>query len=147
MATFLMLNGLFRCFSKLTTMMFSSRTFHLLCLLAILAGAASTTTIVYGVADDSSVARKQRFDLEQLGLSLQFLVEAMSICVAGGLVGIALGSSAASLLASFAGWSTPLSVSAIALAFGFSAGIGLLFGMLPARKAAKLDPIAALRYE
>jgi len=50
-------------------------------------------------------------------------------------------------MASLAGWSTPLSFSAIAIAFGFSAGVGLLFGLLPARKAASLDPIEALRFE
>jgi len=78
---------------------------------------------------------------------LQFLVEAMSLCIVGGLVGIALGASAATLLASILGWSTPLSVSAVSIAFGFSAGVGLIFGLLPARKAASLDPIAALRFE
>jgi len=78
---------------------------------------------------------------------LQFLIEAMSLCIAGGIVGITLGATAASMLASMAGWSTPLSVSAVLIAFGFSASVGLLFGLLPARKAARLDPIAALRYD
>jgi putative ABC transport system permease protein len=78
---------------------------------------------------------------------LQFLIEAMMLCITGGVIGIALGASAATLMASLAGWSTPLSFSAIAIAFGFSAGVGLLFGLLPARKAASLDPIEALRYE
>ena len=80
-------------------------------------------------------------------IMLQFLVEAMALCITGGLLGIALGATAANLLASLAGWSTPLSVQAVAIAFGFSAAVGLIFGMLPARKAARLDPIAALRYE
>ena len=82
-----------------------------------------------------------------MNILLQFLIEAMALCIVGGLIGIALGASAASILASLAGWSTPLSFSAVAIAFFFSAGIGLIFGLLPARKAASLDPIEALRYE
>ncbi len=78
---------------------------------------------------------------------LQFLIEAMTLCLVGGSLGIALGAGAASLMASLAGWSTPISLAAVLLAFGFSAGVGLVFGLLPARKAAGLDPIAALRYE
>ena len=71
----------------------------------------------------------------------------MTLCIVGGLVGLALGASAATLLASLAGWSTPLDLTAVAIAFGFSAGVGLVFGLLPARKAARLDPIEALRFE
>jgi len=78
---------------------------------------------------------------------LQFLIEAITLCIAGGILGIALGSGAASLLASVLGWSTPLSASAVSIAFGFSAVVGLCVVLLPARKAASLDPIAALRYE
>jgi len=78
---------------------------------------------------------------------LQFLIEAIALCVTGGAIGIALGTAAANLMASFAGWSTPLTAGTIIGAFGFSASIGLIFGLLPARKAAALDPIEALRYE
>ena len=67
--------------------------------------------------------------------------------LATGSLGLTLGATAASLLASLLGWSTPLSTEAVAIAFGFSAGIGLIFGMLPARKAARLNPIEALRFE
>jgi putative ABC transport system permease protein len=83
----------------------------------------------------------------KMNILLQFLVEAMILCIVGGLIGIALGATAATLLASLAGWSTPLSVSAVIIAFCFSAGVGLIFGLLPARKAASLDPIEALRFE
>ena len=77
----------------------------------------------------------------------QFLVESVTLCVLGGLVGMALGAGAAGLLAKLAGWSTFVTWESLALAFGFSAGVGLLFGLWPARRAAQLDPIEALRYE
>jgi putative ABC transport system permease protein len=78
---------------------------------------------------------------------VQFLVEAMGLCIVGGLIGIILGASVASLLAEFAGWKISISMAAVAIAFFFSAGVGLFFGLWPARKAANLDPIEALRYE
>jgi len=78
---------------------------------------------------------------------LQFLIEAVVISVAGGLLGIALGIGASYAVSSIAGWKTIISSWAIVAAFGFSVMIGLFFGIYPARKAALLDPIDALRYE
>jgi putative ABC transport system permease protein len=78
---------------------------------------------------------------------LQFLVEALTLCFLGGVVGIALGAGASAALARLNGWSTLISPAAIALAVGFSIGVGLFFGVWPARRAARLDPIQALRYE
>jgi len=78
---------------------------------------------------------------------LQFLIEAVVISVAGGLLGIALGIGASYAVSSLAGWKTIISSVAIVAAFGFSVMIGLFFGIYPARKAALLDPIDALRYE
>jgi putative ABC transport system permease protein len=78
---------------------------------------------------------------------LQFLIEALTICVLGGLVGILAGASASLLLSRLAGWNTRLSIEAMALAFLFSIAVGLFFGIVPARRAASLNPIAALRYE
>lgn len=78
---------------------------------------------------------------------LQFLIEAVVISVAGGLLGIALGIGASYAVSSIAGWKTIISSIAIVAAFGFSVMIGLFFGIYPARKAALLDPIDALRYE
>ncbi len=78
---------------------------------------------------------------------LQFLIEAIVIGVTGGLIGIGLGIAAAYAISAIAGWNTAISSGSILMAFGFSVAIGLFFGIYPARKAALLDPIDALRYE
>ncbi len=78
---------------------------------------------------------------------LQFLVEAMVLCLVGGVLGILTGWAGAFALARFAGWNTLVSPEAVALAFAFSATVGLGFGLWPARRAAFLTPIDALRYE
>jgi putative ABC transport system permease protein len=78
---------------------------------------------------------------------LQFLIEAVVLCLLGGLVGVLLGSGAAITLSNLAEWNTEISPASILLAFGFSALVGVLFGVWPARRAASLDPIVALRYE
>ena len=80
-------------------------------------------------------------------IMLQFLVEALALCLIGGLIGIALGTGAAMVLSRWMQWNTLISPEAVAVAFGFSALVGLFFGMWPARRAALLDPIVALRYE
>ena len=77
----------------------------------------------------------------------QFLIEAVTLSIAGGIVGIAAGVAASSLISYFAKWSTVVSPAAIAMAFVFSALVGVFFGYYPALKAARLDPIVALRYE
>ena len=78
---------------------------------------------------------------------LQFLVEALALCLMGGVLGILLGAGAAVALSRFMQWNTLVSPEAVAVAFGFSALVGLFFGIWPARRAARLDPITALRYE
>jgi putative ABC transport system permease protein len=78
---------------------------------------------------------------------LQFLVEALVLCLVGGVLGIGLGAVAGLALQRFAGWNATIVPEAVALAFLFSASVGLFFGIWPARRAAALDPIVALRYE
>jgi putative ABC transport system permease protein len=77
----------------------------------------------------------------------QFLIEAIVLSLIGGAVGIALGLGASSTIANTLGWPVLVSSKAIVVAAVFSAAIGIFFGFYPARKAARLDPIDALRYE
>jgi putative ABC transport system permease protein len=78
---------------------------------------------------------------------LQFLLEAMALSIVGGILGVALGLLIPSLVSKFAGLPTEVSTSSVLLAFSFAAAIGIFFGYYPARKASRLDPIDALRYE
>jgi putative ABC transport system permease protein len=78
---------------------------------------------------------------------LQFLVESMTLCLLGGALGILLGIGGSALLSRLAGWQTYVSSESVLLAFGFSAAVGLVFGLWPASRAARLDPIEALRHE
>ncbi|MBN1567813.1 MAG: ABC transporter permease [Acidobacteria bacterium] len=77
----------------------------------------------------------------------QFLVEAVLISFAGGLVGVACGFGISRLVAMMAGWSTIVTLNSILLAFIVSVSVGLIFGIYPAAKAARLDPVESLRYE
>jgi putative ABC transport system permease protein len=78
---------------------------------------------------------------------LQFLIESIVLSLLGGFIGIVLGGGSAILFRSFLHWNTAVSPSSIVLAFGFSALVGVAFGVWPARRAASLDPIDSLRYE
>ena len=78
---------------------------------------------------------------------LQFLIEAVTLSLIGGIIGIALGVGGSHAISYFAEWRTLVAPGSIVLAFGFAAGIGIFFGFYPARKASRLDPIEALRYE
>ncbi|HKB72153.1 MAG TPA: ABC transporter permease [Thermoanaerobaculia bacterium] len=78
---------------------------------------------------------------------VQFLIEAITLAVFGGLIGIGLGVGASTFVSKKAGLPVHIAPESIALAFGFAAGIGIFFGFYPARKASRLDPIEALRYE
>jgi putative ABC transport system permease protein len=78
---------------------------------------------------------------------LQFLIEAVMLSALGGILGIAIGIGASEIMSRVNGWPTLVSPSAAIIAFIVSAAVGVFFGYYPARKAAQLDPIDALRYE
>jgi len=78
---------------------------------------------------------------------VQFLVESVVMSLAGGLIGVALGFGSSALIGIFTGWRTVISPGTVVLALGFAASVGIFFGYYPARRAAALDPIEALRYE
>jgi putative ABC transport system permease protein len=84
---------------------------------------------------------------KRLDINLQFLTEAVMLTFIGGIVGIILGAGLAYGITFFTGTATKISLFSIILAFSVSAGIGIVFGYWPAQKAAKLNPIEALRYE
>jgi putative ABC transport system permease protein len=77
----------------------------------------------------------------------QFLVEALSLSVAGGLIGVVAGVAVARWIAQSYHWLTLIQPQVIAVAVGFSGAVGIVFGIYPARKASELDPIEALRFE
>jgi putative ABC transport system permease protein len=127
--------------------------------MSILLGAiASVSLIVGGIGIMNIMLVSVTERTREIGLRLaigakardilsQFLVEAVTLSILGGISGILCGLAASLLISHFAGWSTLVSPSAIALAFVFSGLVGVFFGYYPARKAALLDPIDALRYE
>jgi putative ABC transport system permease protein len=83
----------------------------------------------------------------RLNILLQFLVESVTLCFLGGVLGIASGIGLAIALSNYAGWETFVEPDSVVMAFAFSIGVGLFFGSWPAYRAARLDPIEALRYE
>jgi putative ABC transport system permease protein len=83
----------------------------------------------------------------RLTILAQFLVESVTLCLIGGVLGISIGAGSARVLSQYFGWETFVSPESVVLASAFSIGVGLFFGIWPARRAARLNPIEALRYE
>jgi putative ABC transport system permease protein len=124
----------------------------------LLAGVAGVSLIVGGIGIMNimlvSVTERTReigirmaIGARQANILSQFLVESILLSVGGGLIGIILGVGGAVLLSKLAGWATVVTLSAILLSFGFAAAVGVFFGYYPARLAARMNPIEALRYE
>src|SRR5205085_747114 len=124
----------------------------------LLAAIASVSLVVGGIGimnimlvsvteRTREIGLRQAIGAKTKDILTQFLVEAVTLSIMGGVVGIILGTIASKLISYFAQWSTLVSPSSIAMAFVFSALVGVFFGFYPARKAALLDPIEALRYE
>lgn len=84
---------------------------------------------------------------KQRDILIQFLIEAVLISIGGGLIGIIVGIAGSKVSSSFTNWPAVISFGSILIAFGFAAAVGIFFGIYPARKASKLNPIEALRYE
>jgi putative ABC transport system permease protein len=78
---------------------------------------------------------------------MQFLVEALAISLVGGIIGILFGFGVSRVVAGYANWSTVVTGASVAMSFGVSAAVGLIFGVYPALRASRLDPVEALRYE
>jgi putative ABC transport system permease protein len=125
---------------------------------ALLATMASVSLVVGGIGIMNIMLVSVTERTREIGIRMavgargsdvltQFLIESVVMSVLGGVVGLAVGVGGAALLGRLTGWATATPTSAVFLAIGFSAAVGIFFGFYPARKAAALNPIQALRYE
>lgn len=124
----------------------------------LLGGVAAVSLLVGGIGIMNIMLVSVRERTREIGVRmavgarrrdilLQFLVEAVVVSLFGGLVGLALGYLLALLIARFGGWETVVPLYAVVMSIGVSVGVGLVFGVGPARRAARLDPVEALRHE
>lgn len=124
----------------------------------LLGSVASISLIVGGIGIMNIMLVSVRERTREIGIRMsvgakekdilvQFLVEAVVLSLIGGLFGIALGTTVSKIATYFTGWPNIISIEAVVLAFGFAALIGIFFGVYPARKASRLEPVEALRSE
>jgi putative ABC transport system permease protein len=124
----------------------------------LLAAIASISLLVGGIGIMNIMLVSVTERTREIGLRLalgaygsdvmkQFLVESVVMSLVGGLTGVAIGYAGSQAIATFTGWSTAVSVPTVVLALGFAGAVGVFFGFYPAKRAAALDPIEALRYE
>lgn len=124
----------------------------------LLGGIASVSLLVGGIGIMNIMLVSVTERIREIGIRMsvgarendilmQFLTEAIVLSVLGGILGIGVGLLTSKLISHFAGWGTLVSMGSILVAFLFSGTVGVFFGFYPARKASKLDPIEALRYE
>jgi putative ABC transport system permease protein len=128
-------------------------------IMAILLGAIASVSLVVGgigimnimlvsvTERTKEIGIRKAIGARMSDILTQFLVEAVTLSISGGIVGIVIGTAASWVISRLAEWTTKISPSAILLAFVFSALVGIFFGWYPARQAARLDPITSLRYE
>jgi len=137
----------------LSTLSETTATFTLL-----LAGIAAVSLLVGGIGIMNimlvSVTERTReigvrkaLGATRLNILLQFLTESVVLCLIGGAIGIAAGMITATQFSRVMGWRTVIDLQSVVIAFGFSSAVGVIFGVLPARRASALDPVEALRYE
>jgi putative ABC transport system permease protein len=137
----------------LNTLSETTQTFALL-----LSGIAAVSLLVGGIGimnimlvsvneRTREIGVRKALGATQLNILLQFLMEAVVLCVAGGALGIGAGIGGAAQFSRVMGWKTSIDVRSILVAFAFASATGVIFGVWPARRASKLDPIEALRYE
>jgi putative ABC transport system permease protein len=122
--------------------------------ISLLVGGVGIMNIMYVVVTEriSEIGLKKALGARNFDILSEFLIEAILLTLGGGLLGVGLGaliSYGISIIAQSAGlaWEFSVPLSGIALGVGVAGGIGLLFGVFPARRAARLDPMEALRYE
>ena len=124
----------------------------------LLASVASISLLVGGIGimnillvsvteGTREIGLRMAIGVRRLHVLLQFLAEAIFISVSGGIVGIVIGAALSLAISAVTGWPAPISLTAIAGGFLFSAAVGIFFGYYPALRASRLDPIEALRYE
>jgi putative ABC transport system permease protein len=124
----------------------------------LLAAVASVSLLVGGIGIMNIMLVSVTERTREIGLRMavgarardiltQFLIEAVTLSLIGGLIGVVLGVAGSYAIGNFAGWRTEMQPQAVLLAVGFAAAVGVFFGFYPARKASKLLPIDALRYE